>query len=130
MLGVIVPAQACRNAARCALVLSCGVLPIPDPLALVTVSRKTPRDGKLEIPEAAFDRLTSAGPFLVAAQGQVVPGTTEVMPCTCARAAGAGHVHWFLVSDVLRGLAPEWQVAIRQGGDGVVTVEPVRPGAG
>lgn len=108
--------------------LSCGVQPIPDPLALVTVSRKTPRDGKLEIPEAAYDRLTSAGPLSVAAVGQVAPGTTEAVPCTCAKAAGAGHVHWFLVSGVLRGLEPESRVEIRVGGDGMVTVAPAAAG--
>jgi hypothetical protein len=76
-------------------------------LEQVTVSRKTPLDGKLEVPPrlaAELDRL--GDPFGVAALGDSGTGRREEMSCTCAKSAGAPHVHQFVVSDVLRRLAP------------------------
>jgi hypothetical protein len=79
-----------------------------------TVSRKTPRDGKLEIsPVAAsvvaafgheFDLETADGP----ARARLVG-----MPCTCAKATAQGaHVHYFLESEPLKSLTPESVVSI------------------
>jgi hypothetical protein len=79
----------------------------------VTVSRKTPLDGRLEVSDAAVARLTSLGDKFVVRLGDVaVAGTVESMACHCARADGAGHVHHFLVSDVTRSLVPGVQVTV------------------
>jgi hypothetical protein len=83
-------------------------------LGVVTVSRKTPRDGKLEIPQAVVDRLTSLGqPFAVAGTSGRAAGSVESMECHCAKAEGAGHMHHFLVSQVLRDLKPDSRVSLK-----------------
>ena len=82
-------------------------------LDVTTVSRKTPRDGKLEVTQAVSERLTSVGPSLeVVVDDSRATGAIEAMACTCARADGAGHVHYFLVSEVLRTLEPEARVSL------------------
>lgn len=95
----------------------------------VTVSRKTPRDGKLEVNATVALRLATLGSRLVvAAAGSTANGAVEEMACTCAKAAGAGHVHHFLVSEVLRGLAPDERVAIQlDPAGGLVTVATAAP---
>ena len=59
------------------------------------VSRKTPLDGRLEIPESLADRLASTGePLSVVVLGEEEPVQIEEMSCTCAKAAASGaHVH-------------------------------------
>lgn len=82
-------------------------------LDVTTVSRKTARDGKLEITQAVSERLSHVGPSLEVVVGDSrATGTIESMACTCARADGAGHVHHFLVSEVLRTLEPEARVSL------------------
>ena len=69
-----------------------------------TVSRKTPRDGKLEISPGAAARLGEIGPDLRAEwSGSSGPATLASMSCTCG-GAGATHDHYFLESAVLRTL--------------------------
>lgn len=69
------------------------------------VSRKTPLDGRLEIPESLADRLASiGGPLLVELPGGESPVTIEEMACTCAKGAGGSHRHHFLSADILREL--------------------------
>jgi hypothetical protein len=92
----------------------------------VTVSRKTPLDGKLEVSDAAATRLTSLGEtFVVRLGGVAAAGTVESMACHCARAAGAGHVHHFLVSDVTRSLEPGREVAVVLADDRSVEIAAV-----
>ena len=71
----------------------------------VTVSRKTPVDGKLEVPMELAARLDRLGDrFGVTALGEEGTATRETMACTCAKSAGAPHVHQFVVSDLMRRL--------------------------
>jgi hypothetical protein len=78
-----------------------------------TVSRKTPLDGRLEIPASLADRLLSSEQSLqlwvYGAEGSV---QVEEMACTCSKAAGPNHVHSFLASDILRALPPNANVTL------------------
>ena len=77
------------------------------------VSRKTPLDGKLEIPSSVADRLLESGTplSLVIAGGEDV-ASVEVMPCTCAKGAGSGHRHHFVVAESLKSLSPDSHVTL------------------
>lgn len=69
------------------------------------VSRKTPFDGRLEIPEGLAQRLSSADvPLAVLLRGEETRVNLEAMACTCAKGAGSNHVHRFLSSDLLKSL--------------------------
>ena len=78
------------------------------------VSRKTPRDGRLEITPSLADRLLSLDePLVVSVGGAEASAQVEEMPCTCNKAAATGqHVHSFLTSELLKVLAPETNVHI------------------
>lgn len=70
------------------------------------VSRKTPLDGRLEIPESLAGRLASAkAPLRVSLVGIEAPAQLEEMTCTCAKGAGDNHRHHFLVAEALKGLS-------------------------
>jgi len=84
------------------------------PLATIAIGRKTPRDGKLEIPPEAAHRLDSlgAGPLRVtiagagAARGHA-DALVSVMACTCEKGRSGGpHEHHFLESAAFRELEP------------------------
>lgn len=69
------------------------------------VSRKTPLDGRLEIPASLADRLSSPGAELVVSLGgDESPARLEVMACMCAKGAGANHHHHFLAAESLTSL--------------------------
>ena len=79
----------------------------PDLLLLQTVvSRKTPLDGRLEIPLSLAERLSASGePLAVSLLGEEEPVQLEEMACTCAKAGASGaHVHNFLSSEILKSL--------------------------
>jgi hypothetical protein len=77
------------------------------------VSRKTPGDGRLEIPESLAARLQSLEMPLTIEAGDDEHGVTlEEMACTCSKASGGQHSHHFLVSEVLKGLTPETNVSV------------------
>jgi hypothetical protein len=96
-------------------------------LELRSVSRKTPLDGKLEITPTSAARLSALGPeFMLATGGQEATGRLHVLACTCAKAAGASHVHHFLESPALRALLPGAEVRIElDEAAGTVRVEAV-----
>jgi hypothetical protein len=72
---------------------------------LAIVSRKTPLDGRLEIPESLANRLSSTeGRVTVSLPGSEAPARVEEMACTCAKGAGGNHCHYFLAADVLKSL--------------------------
>ena len=75
-------------------------------LLQTVVSRKTPLDGRLEIPGSLADRLASMGePLSVVVLGEEEPVQVEEMSCTCAKAAeGGAHVHSFLSGEILKAL--------------------------
>ena len=83
-------------------------------LEQLTVSRKTPLDGKLEVSPTVAGRLNVLGAeFPVAALGREEAGRLESLECNCAKAARGGrHVHHFVVSPLLRGLAAGAQVRV------------------
>ena len=69
------------------------------------VSRKTPLDGRLEIPESLAHRLSSSDTTpSIALQGDEFPASVERMACTCVKGAGANHRHHFLSSERLKSL--------------------------
>ena len=78
-----------------------------------TVSRKTPRDGRLEITPESAARLAALGAeFALASGGETGRGRLEAMPCGCAKGAGGGHVHHFVESPLLMALVPETTVLV------------------
>ena len=68
---------------------------------VTTVGRKTPGDGKLEIP--AGDAATLVTVRAVSVDGRVSAARVTAMPCGCRPEA---HVHHFLASDALRAFRP------------------------
>jgi hypothetical protein len=77
-----------------------------------TVSRKTPLDGRLEIPASLADRLLSLGePLAVSMQGIEEGASVEAMACTCAK-AGGNHEHHFLRAEALKTLSPNSSVTL------------------
>jgi hypothetical protein len=76
------------------------------------VSRKTPLDGRLEIPASLADRLSSSGePLSLSLQGSEESVNVEAMACTCSKAGGQ-HEHHFLAAESLKGLAPNSSVTL------------------
>ena len=76
------------------------------------VSRKTPLDGRLEIPASLADRLTSSGePLSLSFQGMEYAAGVEAMLCTCGKASG-NHEHHFLSAESLKTLAPDSSVTL------------------
>lgn len=70
------------------------------------VSRKTPLDGRLEIPESLAGRLASTeAPLHLSLLGNEVPVQLAEMACTCAKGAGGNHRHHFLVAESLKALS-------------------------
>jgi hypothetical protein len=79
-----------------------------------TVSRKTPRDGKLEISPTAASVVAGFGTeFDLETDGLASRARLIGLPCTCTKAAASGaHVHFFLESEPLKSLAPESVVRV------------------
>ena len=78
-----------------------------------TVSRKTPRDGRLEITPESAERLAALGDdFALASGGTAGRARLHTMPCGCAKGASSGHVHHFVESPLLMALVPETSVLI------------------
>ena len=92
-----------------------------------TVSRKTPRDGRLEItPESAAHLAALTGELTVTSGGASGRGRLEAMPCGCAKGAGGGHVHHFVESPLLMALVPETTVLVELDEvNNTIRVEPV-----
>lgn len=75
-----------------------------------TVSRKTPRDGRLEITGRAAARLRDLGHALeVELDGHRSGSTVESMTCTC-RGDATPHAHYFLQSARFTQLTPGTEV--------------------
>lgn len=95
------------------------------------VSRKTPRDGRLEISATTARRLASLGHFAVEVGLQRAPGAIEALACQCEKGGGAsGHVHHFVQSALFTALAPGETVVLELLDEGVVSVaraHPLRP---
>lgn len=92
----------------------------------VVVSRKTARDGRLEIP-AGWPTPPPGAALLVHVMGESASAWIEEMPCTCGKAAAGSHVHHFLVSEVLRALTADHPVRLRwDARAGTIAVTDVR----
>ena len=77
------------------------------------VSRKTPLDGRLEIPASLADRLQATGtPLVLAIAGMESSVIVEAMACTCAKGAGNNHEHHFLRAESLKALTPDAGVSL------------------
>ena len=90
------------------------------------VSRKTPRDGRLEITASLAERLLALDePLTVAVGGAQEGAHVEEMPCTCSKVSSTGqHVHSFLTSELLKLLTPETNVTVAVDVDrGLVHIE-------
>ncbi len=75
-----------------------------------TVSRKTPRDGKLEITKQVASRLEAQeSPLSIEVAGRSGPVTLGHFECTC-RGPEQRHVHYFLESELLKRLEPNSQI--------------------
>ncbi|MBK5187179.1 MAG: hypothetical protein JJD97_02980 [Gemmatimonadaceae bacterium] len=79
-----------------------------------TVSRKTPRDGKLEISARAAAQLGSLGASFPLRTGRGDGSARLIaMMCSCEKVAATGqHQHHFVESDLLRALEPDTEVRI------------------
>ena len=76
------------------------------------VSRKTPLDGRLEIPASLADRLVSSGePLSLSFLGAEESAVVEAMACTCSK-AGGNHEHHFIAAESLKGLAANSTVTL------------------
>jgi len=82
-------------------------------LARVVVSRKTPSDGKLEIPGAVRAHLArDTRELRVRVGAETASATLASMRCDCAKAAPGGHEHHFVVCNLLRDLTPGTEVTL------------------
>jgi hypothetical protein len=79
-----------------------------------TVSRKTPKDGKLEISAAAAARLGALGEsFTLRTDSSQGRAQLHVMSCTCDKGTASGaHLHHFVESEILRALEPGTDVRV------------------
>jgi hypothetical protein len=81
-------------------------------LETTMVSRKTPRDGKLEIRNDTAQRLRDAGAAVTVVVGDnESQGTVVTMPCGC-KGTQTHAEHVFLQAEGLRALAPELAVEL------------------
>jgi hypothetical protein len=81
------------------------------------VSRKTPADGKLEVSTRLATTMDGfADGLTVVLDGRRGRGRLATLECTCESGMtdenGAGHVHYFLESDLFRDLVPERDVLV------------------
>lgn len=88
-----------------------------------TVSRKTPRDGKLEITRSLASRLDGVRSALrVEVAGRTAPATLDAMTCTCG-GHDAPHEHHFVQSELLKELTVGSEVDLSvDASGGVITV--------
>lgn len=92
-----------------------------------TVSRKTPKDGRLEITKRAAGRLSALkGSFDVDMAGARTAASLGTMECTC-RGADNPHVHYFIQSPALQELAAGDEVDLDLDvQNGVVRIGPAK----
>ena len=90
-----------------------------------TVSRKTPKDGKLEISADAAGRLPATTRIGLTVDGRRGEAALVSLACTCR--GDAGHVHHFLEAELFRTLVPDQKVIVRISSDGAsADVEQLR----
>lgn len=80
-------------------------------LETTAVSRKTPRDGKLEIRKETAQRLRDVGAITVIVGGVEGPGSVVTMPCGC-KGVETHIEHMFLQAEGLRASSPESSVEL------------------
>ena len=86
-------------------------------LETAVVSRKTAKDGKLEITKDTARRLGDPGSTVLVSVGGIEgDGTVVSMPCQC-RGETNHAVHTFLESALLRSLPPESSVELHSDSD-------------
>lgn len=93
-----------------------------------TVSRKTPRDGRLEITDRSARALAALPmPLRVRWRDATGDGALDSMECGC-RGSEHRHVHWFIRSELLKALAPESRVQVDYDADGTIAIDLTTPG--
>jgi len=109
----------------------------PLPLGTITVGRKTPNDGKLEIDAQMALAIGARGydvMFVVrSAAGATTSGLAKLtaLACTCGQTgAGAAHTHHFLASAPFKGLEPGATFTLELDPAGFVRLEPTGGGVG
>jgi len=96
-------------------------------LETTSVSRKTPRDGKLEIRRETAERLRDSGATVTVLVGDSEgPGMVVTMPCGCKGAVTHAE-HVFLQADGLRALPPELSVELTLDPDAIPARVYVHP---
>lgn len=96
-------------------------------LEVRAVGRKTPGDGRLEITETTYRRLSIIGDTLAGRVGEVrAPAVLERMTCSRCQDPGAEgpHTHPFLRSEAFRHLVAGEHCAIELMGDEVHVARP------
>lgn len=73
-------------------------------LEIRDVGRKTPGDGRLEVTEVTFRRLSMERDLKAAVDDVQATAMLERMPCTCGAGDGEAHAHLFVRSDAFRQL--------------------------
>ncbi|MEO7965069.1 MAG: hypothetical protein ABIT38_14285 [Gemmatimonadaceae bacterium] len=92
-------------------------------LQLLTVSRKTPTDGKVEITLETARRLSPYGERLrINVEEAHSAGTVSSALCSCGKGNGDEHEHHFLASELFRGLTPNETIVLELVADGEITV--------
>lgn len=87
-----------------------------------TVSRKTPKDGKLEIPAEAAAGVDERDALILRLGTARGSARISSLPCTC-RGEGERHVHHFLEGELLKSLEAGSIVRVELG-VGEATVAP------
>jgi len=92
-----------------------------------TVSRKTAKDGRLEITKRAAEKCSAlTASFDVDMSGARSPASLGTMECTC-RGADNPHVHYFIQSPALQSLAAGDEVDLDLDVEtGVVRIDPAK----
>ncbi len=94
-------------------------------LEVRAIGRKTPRDGRLEVSDTTFRRL-SIVPALTARVGDsCAPAVLERLSCTrCAHHEGEAHDHPFVTSELFQSLVPGEHCAVELIGNELVVSRP------
>ena len=85
------------------------------------VSRKTPADGRLEVTEATFRRLSIERELRAIVDDEQSAAMLERIACTCEAGHGGAHAHHFVRADVFRKLTPGVTCVLEITNPGVLT---------
>jgi hypothetical protein len=96
-------------------------------LEIRDVGRKTPGDGRFEITEATFRRLSIERDLRATVDDASAEAMLERMPCTCGAGHGETHSHLFVRSDAFRHLVPGTTCVLELTAPGLLTAARPHP---